>query len=85
MKCPKCQIENKENAKLCKKCGTDLCQPVLWRPDWKWHVRTISVIYVLLIAVFFLMNHVLKPYMRKIPSDITPWLKDVPKQEQKVG
>lgn len=81
MKCPKCQIENKENAKTCRKCGTDLVQVPLWRPSWKWHARTLAIIYGLLIVMFFLLNHVLQPYLRQIPKDITPWLKDMPKQE----
>jgi hypothetical protein len=81
MKCPKCQIENKEGAKSCRKCGTDLVQVALWRPSWKWHVRTLVIIYGLLIIAFFVLNQVLKPYMRQIPGDITPWLNAAPKQE----
>jgi|AGTN01.2.fsa_nt_gi hypothetical protein len=81
MKCPKCQIENKEGAKICRKCGTDLAQKPLWKPSWKWHGRTLAVIYAVLIVLFFTLNALLKPYMREIPKDITPWLKDLPKQE----
>ncbi|MBN1823589.1 MAG: zinc-ribbon domain-containing protein [Endomicrobiales bacterium] len=84
MKCPKCQTDNKEGAKTCRKCGYDLIQVPLWKPTWKWHLRTLAVIYVILIVAFFALNHVLKPYMRKIPHEITPWLKEVPK-EAKVG
>jgi hypothetical protein len=81
MKCPKCQIENKDVAKICRKCGTDLLQAPLWRPTWKWHARTLVVIYSILIVMFFLLNSMLRPYLRQIPKDITPWLKDMPKQE----
>jgi antibiotic biosynthesis monooxygenase (ABM) superfamily enzyme len=84
MKCPKCQSENKDGVKTCKKCGTDLSQPPLWKPTWQWHLRVLGVIYVVLIVVFFALNSLLKPYLRQIPKDITPWLKDVPKLE-KVG
>jgi hypothetical protein len=82
MKCPKCQADNKEGAKLCKKCGFELAQqPPLWKPGWKWHLKTVSIIYCILFAAFFILNIVLRPYMRKIPQDITPWLKDLPKQQ----
>ena len=86
MKCPKCQNENKDTAKACRKCGNNfIVEPPLWRPSWKWHARTLLVIYVLLLIMFFLVNHIMKPYMRQIPKDITPWLKDVPQQQQSVG
>jgi len=80
MKCPKCQLDNKEGIKFCRKCGTDMAPTPLWKPSWKWHARTLVVIYVALIALFFTLNHVLKPYLRQIPKDITPWLKEMPKQ-----
>jgi hypothetical protein len=79
MKCFKCQTENKEGVKLCKKCGSELNQPPLWKPSWKWHLKTLSIIYVVLFAAFIVLNIVLKPYTRKVPQDITPWLKDLPK------
>jgi hypothetical protein len=86
MKCPKCQFDNKENAKLCKKCGSDMNPVFLWKPTLRWHLTTLSIIFTVLIVVFFSLNYVLKPYLRQIPKDITPWLKDIPKQEQaKVG
>ena len=81
MRCPKCQIENKDDAKFCRKCKAEI-DPVtpLWKPSIKWHAKVLAVIYVVLIIFFFTMNHILKPYLRPIPKDITPWLKDVPKQ-----
>ena len=81
MKCYKCQSENKEGAKLCRKCGADLIPALLWWPSWRWHAKTLAIIYGFLIVAFILLNQLLKPYMRQIPKDITPWLKDLPKQE----
>lgn len=84
MKCPQCQFDNKENAKNCKKCGTDLMAVPLWHPTWRWHVRTLAIIYGMLIVLYFSLNILLKPYLRQIPKDITPWLKDTVSTE-KVG
>ncbi len=81
MKCPKCQLDNKDGAKACRKCGADLTPAPLWRPSWMWHARVLVVIYAVLITLFFLMNSLLKPYLRQIPRDITPWLKDQPQKE----
>ncbi len=52
----------------------------LWRPTWRWHVKTLAIIYVLLAAVFFLVTRFLsglpEPYkLRDIPREVTPWLK----------
>jgi hypothetical protein len=85
MKCPKCQIDNKEAAKSCRKCGASLVQVPLWQPTWKWHATVLAAIYGALLVLFFVLNIVLKPYMRQIPKDITPWLNDVPQQQEKVG
>jgi hypothetical protein len=54
--------------------------PALWRPDWRWHVKTLAVIYVGLAVVYFIVTALLSrapaPYgLREIPQDITPWLK----------
>lgn len=80
MKCPACQVENKENANNCKKCGTSLI--VLWSPTWQWHGRALAIIYVSLIFVYFLLNFLLKPYLREIPPEVTPWLKKAGKMHQ---
>jgi hypothetical protein len=74
MKCPQCQTENKETAKTCRKCGYNLQLPPVWKPTWAWHGRTLLIIYVLLIVSFFLIRGCLKPYVRKLPPEITPWL-----------
>ncbi|MBL0349992.1 MAG: hypothetical protein IPP68_06430 [Elusimicrobia bacterium] len=54
--------------------------PVLWRPTWAWHLKTLAVIYLLLTIVFFAVDHFLsrlpEPYrLRDIPPEMTPWLK----------
>lgn len=74
MKCYKCGLDNKPDARTCRKCGTQLVVKPLWLPDWKWHLKVLGIIYVTLIVLFFLLNALLKPYMRKFPRDITPWL-----------
>ncbi len=84
MKCPKCQADNKEGTKACRKCGTDLSPKPAWTPTLNWHVRTLAIIYTALIVTFLLLNIILRPYMRKLPEDITPWLKKLP-AEQKAG
>jgi hypothetical protein len=79
MKCPDCQTENKANLRFCKKCGKDLTALPKWYPDLKWHLKTLSVIYLILIIFFFAMSHFLHklppPYdQRLIPKETTPWL-----------
>ncbi|MDI6641659.1 MAG: zinc-ribbon domain-containing protein [Elusimicrobiota bacterium] len=74
MKCPKCNTENKPETKFCKKCGTSLVIKPVWRPTWKWHLQVLVIIFAVLIGLFFLLNALFKPYMRKLPKDVTPWL-----------
>jgi len=74
MKCQKCGTDNKPEFKNCRKCGTPLEVKPVWKPGWKWHLKTLGIIYAVLIAVFFFLNWLLKPYMRKLPENITPWL-----------
>ncbi len=80
MKCPNCAQENKDSAKACKKCGRDLAMPPAWFPDWRWHMRTLSVIYAVVIVMYLVTSVLLRqlpePYhIRKIPPEVTPWLK----------
>ena len=75
MKCYKCGTENKAEIKACRKCGAPLVTKPVWKPTWKWHLKILGIIYLSLIAIFFLLNWLLKPYMRKLPQDVTPWLK----------
>ena len=74
MKCPKCNTENREGVEFCRKCGERLKIAPIWEPSWRWHIKTLVIIYSVLIVLFFLLNLLLKPYMRKLPKDITPWL-----------
>lgn len=50
-----------------------------WFPDAKWHVRTLGIIYAVLVVAYFGISHALsslpKPYhLRRIPAEMTPWL-----------
>ncbi|MCK5106375.1 MAG: hypothetical protein KAQ76_02330 [Elusimicrobiales bacterium] len=79
MKCPNCGYENRAALKLCKKCSRDLTIAPVWFPNWKWHLKTLSWIYLTLIAVFFIASFLLRklppPYdIREIPPQMTPWL-----------
>ena len=84
MKCTNCGQENKDAAKACRKCGRDLTIPPAWFPDGAWHLRTLGVIYALLIVFYvgttYALKRLPKPYhIRKIPIEITPWLRSGPK------
>lgn len=79
MKCANCGIENKDVAKVCRKCGRDMSLLTAWFPDARWHLKTLAVIYAGL-AVFYLgvdavLSRLPKPYnLRTIPIEMTPWL-----------
>lgn len=80
MNCVSCGFDNKQEAKACKKCGVDLNIEPLWRPSWKWHAKTLGIIYVVLIIAYFaitsFLSNIPEPYrMREIPKEVTPWLK----------
>lgn len=80
MKCIVCQMENKEGAKNCKKCGVDMNLPPLWQPSLKWHLKVLGIIYGILIVAYFAISQFLsripEPYrMREVPKEVTPWLK----------
>jgi hypothetical protein len=79
MKCPNCQQENKDSAINCKKCDRDLTMPPAWFPDWRWHARTLGVIYSIVVVAYlgvtFALKQLPEPYnVRKIPPKLTPWL-----------
>ena len=79
MKCTNCGQENRSTLKFCKKCGTDMTMPPAWFPDWKWHLKTLSWIYLTLIVGFFAVSYLLHklppPYdQRQMPPEMTPWL-----------
>lgn len=79
MKCIVCQTDNKEGARVCRKCGVDMDTKPLWQPTWRWHAQVLGVIYVVLIVAYFaissFLSRVPEPYrMREVPKEITPWL-----------
>ena len=49
-------------------------RPPLWQPTWAWHTRTLLIIYTCVIVAFFIVKAWLKPYVRDLPAEITPWL-----------
>lgn len=92
MKCMNCGQENRDSAKACKKCGRDLTVAPAWFPDARWHLKTLATIYVCLIVFYFGVSYLLRrlprPYnVRKIPVEMTPWLragsKQIPESELK--
>jgi hypothetical protein len=74
MICPQCKVENKDVANTCRKCGMNLKLPPLWQPTWRWHAKTLGIIYVVLIVLYFIAKSIMKPYVRQLPPEITPWL-----------
>lgn len=74
MKCPACQVENKDQAKNCRKCGMNLQLPPLWVPTWAWHRKTLLILFVGVLIAFFAARVLLKPYVRSLPPEITPWM-----------
>ena len=81
MICSVCQTDNKETAKACRKCGIDLQTPPLWKPTWAWHGRVLLGVYVVLTIAYFaisaFLSRIPEPYrMRKIPKEVTPWIKN---------
>jgi hypothetical protein len=74
MKCPACQVDNKDQAKNCRKCGANLQLPPLWKPTWAWHGRTLLIIYGVVLVLFVVAKIKFKPYIRQLPPEITPWM-----------
>jgi hypothetical protein len=86
MKCQHCGAENKDAAKVCRKCGLELAVAPMWFPDARWHLRTLGTIYAALIILYLGVTAALKtlpkPYhLRKIPIEMTPWLGSGPKHQ----
>lgn len=77
--CVNCQTENKAKSKNCKKCGWDLSLPPVWMPTWRWHAKVLGIITLGVFVLYFVANLLLSqlppPFaIRKLPSEITPWL-----------
>lgn len=45
-----------------------------WMPSLKWMLNVLAIIYVTIVIAFFSFNYLLKPYMRDVPKELTPWL-----------
>ncbi len=80
MKCVDCGVDNKDNAKTCRKCGRDMAVPAAWQPDAIWHLKALGIIYTVLTVLYFGVSTALsklpRPYhLRKIPIEMTPWLR----------
>ncbi|HVA65783.1 MAG TPA: zinc ribbon domain-containing protein [Elusimicrobiota bacterium] len=80
MRCLNCGQENKDTAKNCRKCGGDFTLAPAWFPDWRWHAKTLAIIYagviVFYYGVTFLLRRLPAPYqIRHIPIEMTPWLR----------
>ena len=79
MKCTNCGQDSRPTLKFCKKCGMDLTLPPAWFPGWRWHLKALSWIYLITIALFFVVSWLLHklppPYdQRQMPAEMTPWL-----------
>ena len=55
----------------------------IWQPNLKWFLKVLITMYILITIAFFTVNFLLKPYMRDIPKEITPWLNKTVVEEQK--
>lgn len=80
MKCLSCGQENKDSAKTCRKCQRELHVTPAWFPDAAWHLKTLGIIYVCLIILYYSVSALLRtlprPYhLRNIPMETTPWLR----------
>ncbi|MBN1384978.1 MAG: hypothetical protein JW983_08885 [Elusimicrobia bacterium] len=77
MKCYNCQMENKNTAKFCKGCGADLTY-VPWRPGWRWHLKVLGIIYLVVIVLFFVARFFLDKFDRNLPT----WEREYPMYEK---
>lgn len=77
-------MKQKNKDKVAQQAKTPPAAPVIaepmWSPTWKWHARTLGIIYVCLVIVYFsistFLSRVPPPYkLREIPKELTPWLK----------
>ena len=79
MICLVCQTDNKDNARVCRKCGADLQAAPLWKTTWAWHGKVLAAIYLVLVVAYFAISAFLQkipePYrIREVPKEITPWM-----------
>lgn len=62
----------------------DIKEQKTWMPALNWLGKALLTILVCLTILFFLFNFLLKPYMRNIPVELTPWLDKTPQQTETV-
>ncbi len=55
MKCPQCGKENEENKAFCVMCGAELTSGS-FSPDWKWHIKVLAVIYIVLASGYLVLK-----------------------------
>jgi hypothetical protein len=60
MKCPNCELENKDDVKKCKKCGLDLSVSSIWKPTITWHIKALAGIYIFLIIIYIILQKIVK-------------------------
>ncbi len=77
MLCYNCNTENKDKAKLCKKCGADLTY-IPWRPGVKWHLKVLAIIYAIVLVLFFTARFFLTKFDRNLPT----WKSEYPMYEK---
>ena len=56
-----------------------------WMPSLKWLFEIFLMIVFFIIITFFTLNFLLKPYMRDISAEITPWLTKIVKTQSTKG
>ncbi|MFC1546795.1 hypothetical protein ACFL4O_03650 [bacterium] len=56
MKCPNCEMINKEDVKICKKCGLDLTIVSMWKPTFRWHIKALVCIYISLGILYIILR-----------------------------
>ncbi len=57
MKCPRCGKDNKGGRESCKNCKLSFTED--FKPSLKWDIKVLGIIYILLIALYFIAKVVL--------------------------
>jgi len=58
MKCQKCGQVNKDDAEACAKCGMQF--PRMEELSWKWHLKTLAIIYASLVVFYLGISALIK-------------------------
>jgi len=56
MRCYHCGKENRDGAQLCRYCGEVLLSS--WQPTWRWHLKTLAIIYICLGVLYLFLVHI---------------------------